>query len=186
MRIAAQQLVRLPEAELTLRMRAGHAPRIDSLVGWEFRGFNVPAVTGLLGFQKFKKGFYLRPDEDASAGRCHGYNVVVLQNELHQPWLPRPSEASPKRHGFYDVGPVPATGLHRLYPNALLIDYGVRENHSLNPERLIRDYLVQPDPDDPDVLLGYATVALGFTIVQFGFFVLDRDQPPVGFSPPRR
>ncbi|MFN7950466.1 MAG: hypothetical protein U0610_01985 [bacterium] len=186
MRIAAQQLVRLPEVELDLRMRGGRAPRIEALVGWEFRGFNVPAVTGLLGFQKFKKGFYLRPDESAGAGCCHGYNVLVAQNELHEPWLAKPSEGMPKRHGFYDVAPVSASARHRLYPNALLIDYGVRENSRVNPERLIRDYLVQPDPSDPDVLLGFATIALGFTTVRFGFFVLDRDQPPVGFTPPSR
>lgn len=186
MRIAAQQLARLPSAELARRMAAGVAPRIESLAGNEFRGFNVPAITSLLGFQKFKKGFYLRADESAAAGRCHGYNVSVVQNELHQPWIATPSEAAPKRHGFYDVYPVAENKTHRLFSNALLVDYGVRENAFMNPERLIRDYLVQPDPDDANVLLGFATIALGFTTVHFGFFVLDRDQPPVGFVPPPR
>lgn len=186
MRIAAQQLARLPSAELSRRMVAGVMPRVESLVGFEFRGFNVPAVTSLLGFQKFKKGFYLRTDESAAAGRCHGYNVFVVQNELHQPWIATPSEAAPRRHGFYDVYPVAEAKKHRLYPNALLVDYGVPENAIANPERLIRDYLVQPDPKDPDVLLGFATIALGVTTVHFGFFILDRDQPPIGFVPPSR
>ena len=75
---------------------------------------------------------------------------------------------------------------HRLFSNALLVDYGVRENAIVNPERLIRDYLVQPDPADPDVLIGFATIDLGFTTVRFGFFILDRDQPPLGFVPPSR
>lgn len=186
MRVAAQQLARLPAAELARRMAAGVAPRIESLVGFEFRGFNVPPVTSLLGFQKFKKGFYLRAGESAAAGRCHGYNVFVVQNDLHQPWIATPSEAAPKRHGFYDVYPVTEGNKHRLYPNALLVDYGVRENAVVNPERLIRDYLVQPDPNDSDVLLGFATIALGLATVRFGFFILDRDQPPVGFAPPSR
>ncbi len=56
----------------------------------------------------------------------------------------------------------------------------------VNPERLIRDYLAQPDPKDPDVLLGFATIALGVTTLHFGFFILDRDQPPIGFVPPSR
>ncbi len=184
MRIAAQQLARLPPIELDRRMQSGVRPRIAALAGWEFQGFNVPSVTAVLGFQKFKKGFYLRDGEEAGAGRCHGYNVFVEQNDLHQPWLPRPSEGMPKRHGFYDVYPASESPKPALYPNGLSIDYGVEQNSIVNPERLIRDYLVQPDPADPDVYLGFATIALGFTTVRFGFFILDRDQPPIAFVPP--
>jgi hypothetical protein len=38
--------------------RAGTAPDLDALVGYEFRGFNVGRNPALLGVQKFIKGFF--------------------------------------------------------------------------------------------------------------------------------
>ena len=40
-------------------MRMGIRPSLQSLAGWEFRGYNTLDLTGLLGFRKFKKGFYV-------------------------------------------------------------------------------------------------------------------------------
>ncbi len=57
------------------------------------------------------------------------------------------------------------------------------ENGSGNPEKVIRDYLIQPDPENPDLYLGYAYLALGPVTVPFGFFVLERFAP-VDYSGP--
>ena len=60
------------------------------------------------------------------------------------------------------------------YPKALLLDYSLGGNGLFGPP--LRDYVVQIYPDDPDLLLGKAYVALGPLRVPVGFFVLKRLQ----------
>jgi hypothetical protein len=167
-------LVKAPSSELEAKMRAGTAPDLDTLVGWEFAGTNTGAMTDLLGIRKFKKGFY-RGEPRVSEGPepfIQGYNVVVAQNGIGAPSIARPSEDTPKRHGFYRVHRVIAGARDAKYENALLLDYGLGKNGA-NPAGLLRDYLVQIDPKDPDLLLGKAYLALGAR-VPAGFFVLVR------------
>jgi len=137
-------------------LRASKAPAFDSLAGYEWIGFNVSALVRMLGLQKFIKGFF--------QGNAHleGYNIPVLQNGLDAPWLAQPSEESPRRFGFYTVTAVDGAAPSRIYPQAVLLDYGASQRNPVRRiERAIRDYLAQPDPADPDVLLGKAYFALG-------------------------
>lgn len=157
----------------TLMMR-GTAPRFEDLVGWEFAGGNSLGLTKLIGIRKFTKGFYEGPARSQTGPTpfVQGYNIVVRQNGDESPHVYVPSDESPKRHGFYRVHAVDPQARDSRYPNALLLDYGLGGNGIFGPP--LRDYIVQIYPDDPDLLLGKAYLALGPVRVPVSFFVLKR------------
>ena len=150
-------------------LRASKGPALESLVGFEWRGYNVPWFTRLLGIQKFIKGFFQAGD------RVEGYNIPVQQNGLEGPWLDRPTPEAPERFGFYYVARVDQESADNFYPEAILLDYGASpRNPAYGIERLLRDYVVQPDPENPDLLLGKAYFALGGLRLPSNYFVLER------------
>lgn len=160
-----EELARRPSRELEALLRQSQAPSSEALAGFEFRGWNTPAYCSVLGIRKFVKGFF------AGAAGLEGFNIPVAQNGLGGPWRRKPSEDAPKRFGFYRVV---QAGPGSPYPDALLLDYGASaRNPALAPERLLRDYLVVPDPTRPDLLLGKAYLALGARAA-VSFFVLER------------
>ena len=166
----ARALARLSPAELERAFVRGVTPDSEALVGWEFRGHNTPPWFRLLGIQKFVKGFYTDGD-----GGVWGYNSPVVQDGVDRPWRLKPSDDHPRRFGFYRVHPVDAAARDNLYLHALLLDYGKGDNPRLDPTAGLRDYLVQVDRDDPDLMLGKAYYALGpLRVPTFSFFVLDR------------
>lgn len=166
------ELARSTDAALERRLAGARGPDAASLAGWEFAGFNTPLFASLLGIRKFVKGFFRGP------GGIEGYNIPVRQNGLRGPWLHSPDADHPRRFGFYRVVPVRPGSRDGRYPAALLLDYGASpRNRAWRPERVLRDYLVQPDPGEPDVLLGKATLALGPLRVATNFFVLERLRP---------
>ena len=156
-------------------MRAGTAPALSSLAGWEFAGTNTGAATDLLGIRKFRKGFYVGAPRVPEGPQpfIQGYNVVVAQDGIGKPHVAAPSEAAAKRHGFYRVHAVDPASSDSVYPNALLLDYGLGRN-GIEPSGLLRDYLVQVYADDADLLLGRAFVALAGFRIHGGYFVLSR------------
>ena len=168
-------LIRMSNTELDKVHAQGKTPEFKDLVGWEFRGFNTPAFAKLLGFQKFKKGFFLDHGQAVDGEEISGYNVWVLQNGADDPHIAKPSDDEPKRHGFYVVYRVRPEERDNKVPHALLINYGKGRNASFNPERAIRDYLVQVDPDNKDLLLGKAYFAIGPARVFPSFFILERN-----------
>lgn len=171
---AALALATGPRRALELAIVRGVAPGVDSLVGWEFRGINAtpegaPPVPRLAGIQKFVKGMF----RDGS-GHAMGYNIPVVQNALDGRWQTRPSDAEPRRFGFYRVAPVDPTSRDNHYLHALLLDYGKGGNAAWDITRGLRDYLVQVDADNPDLLVGKAYAAIGPARVALGYFVLER------------
>ena len=155
-------------------LRKGQPPAVETLVGYEFRGANIGAVPRRLGLQKFIKGFFVGADG------VEGYNIPVDQDGLDAPWTPKPHPEQPRRFGFYLVSPVPGPGrgLDSRYPNAVLLDYGASlQNPRTRIERGLRDYLVVPDPNRSDVLLGKAYFAAGMARLPVGFFVIERLRP---------
>lgn len=173
-RYTYEGLAKSSESELKKIMQEGVTPKFEDLVGWEFRGWNVPYITRILGFQKFKKGFYLGPNQRIDGREISGYNVVVVQNRFDEPWIAKPSEDAPKRHGFYIVYKVRPEDKDNLFQNALLLNYGLGKNPLWHPARLLRDYLVQPDPDNRDLFLGMAVFAIGPFRVFPSFFIIER------------
>jgi hypothetical protein len=156
-------------------MRAGVAPEFSSLAGWEFDGTNTGAITDLVGIRKFRKGFYEGAPRVPEGPQpfLQGYNVVVAQDGIGKPHVAVPSEAAAKRHGFYRVHAVDPASADNVYPNALLLDYGLGRN-GIEPSGLLRDYLVQVYADDANLLLGRAYVALAGARIHGGYFVLAR------------
>ena len=156
-------------------MMNGTAPAFDSIAGWEFRGANGSVVTRLIGIRKFAKGFY-EGGRDRSPGSpgpfIQGYNVIVRQNADDAEHLYSPSAEAPKRHGYYRVHKPALGAKDSRYPNALLLDYGLGGNGPFGPP--LRDYIVQVYPDNPDLLLGKAYLALGPLRIPAGFFILER------------
>ena len=178
----ALALARAPREELERAFVRGAAPDLDALVGWEHRGINctpagAPPLARLAGIQKFVKGFYRAGD-----GRALGYNCPVVQNALDGRWQTRPSDAAPKRFGFYTVAPVDPTSRDNAYLHAFLLDYGKGGNPALDPSRGLRDYLVQLDAER---WLGKAYYAAGPARIPVGFFVLERWRRGPA-QPPRR
>ena len=165
------ELARSPRSELEAVFRAGVMPEATSLEGFEWRGFNVPWRAKLTG-QKFIKGFFSSP-----LG-LEGYNVRVARNGLVEPWIERPSPENPKRWAFFMVAPVDAGSRDALYPEALLVNYGASpRNPPRAVERALRGYLKQPDPADPDHLIGKAYWAVGSRRWYAAFYVLERYRP---------
>lgn len=159
-------------ADLEAVFRAGKQPDPAALAGYEFRGFNTPFFARLIGIQKFVKGFFQAGDA------VEGYNIPVRQNGFENPWLHKPSADAPKRFGYYNVYPVRKDERDNLYPNALLLNYGAScRNAFYRVERVLRDYVVQPDPAQPDLYLGKAYLAFGPVRIPSNFFVLERLRP---------
>ncbi len=171
-------LAMAPDEVLERILRAGRSPDVRSLAGWEFKGYNSLDLTAILGFRKFKKGFYSTTPPSHAAERIRGYNVKVRQNGIAEPWEAVMSGGHPVRHGFYDVYPVDPGEKDNLYSNALLINYDCGRNPAYDPSRFLRDYLVQVYPDNPDLLLGKAFVAFGPWRPAVSYFILERHNQP--------
>jgi hypothetical protein len=158
--------------ELEVVMRMGTIPEPSDLAGWEFKGWNTNDITYLIFNKKFKKGFFKK----AGGEKLMGYNVVVLQNHLGEPWIDKLKGSDSIRHGYFDVYPVKLNEIDCKYPNAILLNYGApSENFILNPARLLRDYLVRVYPDNPDLYLGKAYTATGPIRMFQSFFILEKN-----------
>lgn len=163
------RLEQTPMHELEQVFVRGVMPNLDDLVGWEFRGINhlplnVLPVAGLLGIKKFVKGFFRTED-----GRVMGYNSPVKNNALDGRW-----HVAPKKFGYYEVAPVDPTARDNKYLHAVLLNYGKGGNPAYDPSQVLRDYVVQVDPDNPNLFLGKAYAAFGPIRIPTNFFILER------------
>jgi hypothetical protein len=157
------------KADLWKIFNASKAPKFEDISGWEFRGWNHPAFASLLGIRKFIKGFFRKDGKIPM-----GYNIPAAQNGADGQWMAKPSEENPNRFGFYTVKPVDMKSAENLHGNALLLNYGEGGNPFIGFTWVLRDYVVQPDPDDVDHLLGFAYIALGPLRIKSNFFILER------------
>jgi hypothetical protein len=172
---AALVLERTPMRELENIFVRGQTPDLDALVGWEFRGINhLPLndylpIAQIAGIKKFVKGFYRGQD-----GRVMGYNIPVARNVFDGRWHCKPSDTEPRRFGFYQVAAVDPTARDNTYLHAVLLDYSKGGNRRLDATNGLRDYVVQVEPDNPDLFLGKAYYAVGPLRIATNFFILER------------
>ncbi len=182
-------LARMRPAQLTEIIRGANAPDLDGLVGWEFRGWNVVApigepVVALLGIRRFAKGFYQRKDDKkpSEGGQLLGYNVDIQRGGLEDEWVGKPSAEAPRRRAFY-TGHAPGEGARLIpgYEHTLFLDYtarndvnGVFDGGGLFGDGGLRDFVVQPDPENPDLLIGKAFYRLPPLTVDGGVFIAQR------------
>ncbi len=148
---------------------AGSAPDVASLIGYEFRGYNQPRSTALLGIRKFIKAFYTNSD-----GRPFGCNTPVVQNGLDNEWLAKPTAERPKRYAFFLVEPADPQATDAERRAAVLFDYGRGGNRGYDVARIIRDYVVRVEPGSDDLLLGKAYFVVGGTRLAHSFFLIER------------
>ncbi len=163
-----ESLCQASNRELEPVMRAGNAPPLDSLVGWELRGYNTGLVAELIRSRKFKKGF---EEDPGDPDRLMGYNVTVKQNGRHAPWLPVLRHGEAQRGFPFAVLPCPPG---ERYPGGLLLDYALPGKLPRDPSYLLRDYMVQVTPDNPDLMLGKAYATVGPLLIFVSFFVAER------------
>ncbi len=87
-----------------------------------------------------------------------------------------PSAERPKRNA-YDLALQPgrAASSRGRYARAVLPDYGATHHGPRGGiERQLRDFLVKPDPSNPDLLIGRAYLEIGGAQVPSSYFVLER------------
>lgn len=172
------RLARLSSSELESLLLRSITPDPARLLGWEFRGFSHNPITLLARARRFRKAFLPDPAYPSEPSFLLGYNVAVHPGLITDPYTAAPSEGHPFHHSFYHVRPCPIAPLDHLYPHALFLNYFTPpQNPSLQPTRLLRSYLAQPDPQNPDLLLGKAYLALHDLRLPAGFFVLERYNP---------
>ena len=160
-------------------MRKGTLPDPDSLVGWEFDGYNLTFMADILGIRKFRKGFYKTLAKKV-CGSCScevdaykGYNVKMKQNRFEKPWEYKNDE--PERFGWFDI--ITCFTSYEdlaLYPNAVLLHYGLDERNTLFEGKMLRDFLVQVNKSDKDHYLGKAYNTIGKKLVMPSYFILKR------------
>jgi hypothetical protein len=166
-----EELCVASDSELERLLIGGFLPELDELAGWEFRGYNTGQSAELIRARKFKKGFHRDP---ADPHALRGYNVVVRQNGLPNPWIEVLRHGEPIRHALYLVHPVRPGDRDSSYPRALLLDYGRGHNPPLHPARALRDYVARIYRHNTDLYLGKAYGAIGRLRIPLGYFVLER------------
>jgi hypothetical protein len=169
-----RELAALTKPELDQVFAAGSPVEAAAITGFEFRGFNHPKATSMLGIRKFIKAFYV--DESGSPWGC---NTPVAQNGLDAEWIHRPSADSPKRYAFFQVLPGGDDGL--------LLDYSRGGNASWDVSNILRDYLVRADAGNDDLLLGKAFFVVAGKRLTHSYFIIERSRPlPDGAALARR
>jgi hypothetical protein len=165
------ELASRSKAELRAVFAAGSPPDVSALIGWEFRGFNQPAATALLGIRKFIKAFFT--DQQ---GRTFGCNTPVRQNGLAGEWIARPSPERPRRYAFFAVEPADPEASDAEHRGAALLDYGKGGNPWYDVSRGLRDFLVRVNDGSDDLLIGKAYITLAGARVAHSYFLIERYQ----------
>lgn len=164
-----KDLARLSVEELEEIFEKGITPDPEKLVGWEFKGYNVPFIARLLGVKKFKKGFYKKGEE------FWGYNIPVLQNSIDEPWISKTKDGVPKRYAFYSVREVKEGEKENREKGALILNYGDGNNLPWEGS-FLRDYLKQVDEDNDDLYIAKVYIAIGPARLMPSFFIMERDK----------
>jgi len=171
-------LARMSKRELAGVFATGTVPDVTALTGFEFRGFNQPAGTALLGIRKFIKVFYLD-----KAGHSFGCNTPVVQNGLDSEWIPRPHPDRPKRYAFYSVDPADPDAADQRRHQAVLLDYSRGANPAYHVARILRDYVVRVEPGSDDLLLGRAYFVVAGRPMADSYFLIERFRPLADTDP---
>jgi hypothetical protein len=159
-------------------LREGAAPRFEHLEGYTYRGWNHEPVSRLTG-EKFKKVFRRRD------GQAFGFNQQVHQDRQGYggEWRLKLKDGRPIEIGYYRVGPTrdeAPQGPYRKYEHTALLNYDVDLNTGLHfALRVIRDFVVLPNPGDHELILGKAYLQFGFPwlSVFYSYFVLGHREP---------
>jgi hypothetical protein len=153
-------------------MLRGEPPAIEELVGWEYRGINMPATSAVLGLRRFVKGFVA--DDEALA---LGYNKLVQGTDLTAPWTAKVRSNGRAAYAPFAVERVDPAARDNQHLNAVLLDYSAAPVPEPGMPSRLRDYLERVVPGSDDLLIGQAFMAFGGVRVPIGWFVLERLGP---------
>ena len=161
----------------------GAAPDFAKTEGHIYCGWNHEWLSVLPG-RKFKKGFRKKD------GQYFGYNHMVQQDDdgYEGEWGLKLTDGRPKFRGFFRVGLIkdePPQRLHERYRHTGLFNYSVGINTGLNvPFRVLRDFVVLPNPGDHELMLGKAYFQVAFPWLKLFccYFLLGHRQT-IAFEP---
>lgn len=173
-----ESLAAVDKQKLEEVLRAGTAPRFEELEGYTYRGWNHEPISRLSG-KKFKKVFYRRD------GEPYGHNLQIHQDSKGYggEWRPKLKDGRPIEIGYYRVGLAEdesPKGPYGRYPHTGLLNYDVGRNAGLHVVlRVIRDFVVSPNPGDHGLVLGKAYLQFGFPWLScfYSYFVLGHREP---------
>lgn len=153
-------------------MEAGFSPDREYLIGAEYKGLNTGFLPGLFGVRKFIKTFYLEDVHKLEFGN----NFRVKQNDPEDEHIKLLKDGQPIAQGYFLV-----LSLKKMvdpkwshYKRAAFLNYGHGGNKWYEPAKVLRDYIVQPFEDNPNILLGHAYFAVAGFQISGAFFVLER------------
>ena len=149
-------------------MKSGTQPELDVIAGNEYRGWNTPFFAATAGILRFKKGFFKDP---SAGGAVRGYNKdIVSGGGLMDPWTEKGKTGKQNRSAFTRLCRRRAVRIQ----TSVLLNYNCPRNFPLDPTKLLRDYVVQVNPDNPHLLLGKAYLALPGKWPTVSYFILER------------
>jgi hypothetical protein len=171
-----ESLAEADRKQLEEVLLAGQPPNFDELEGFIYCGWNHEWV-GRLSGEKFKKGFRRKGD------RTLGYNEVCRQDRqgYRGEWEVKLKDGRPIQVGYFRVSNVRDEKPQRLYQpylHAGHFNYHVDLNTWRNvPFRVIRDFVVLPNPGDHDLMLCKAYFQLGPLHLFYCYFLLGHRRP---------
>lgn len=171
-------LAQASRGELEQVLLSGTPPDYDQLEGYIYCGWNHEWVSIISG-RKFKKGFRRRD------GETLGYNEIVHQDgQGHEgEWRVKLKDGRPRQLGYFRCSRVadePPQRLYRPYQHAGHFNYNLPLNKGIYfPFRVIRDFVVLPNPGDHSLMLCKAYFQLGFRWLNifYCYFLLGHRQP---------
>jgi hypothetical protein len=132
---------------------------MESLVGWEFRGYYASGTLPGLLVSKHRKGFYRLARSSALAG----YNIPCHRGSPGEPWVDRLRGPGSRRLGWFLV----VEG-----PSGVVLDYSRAGRASaLSPLRLARERLVSAGAD---LLISTVEIRVGPHVRHAGLGVYER------------
>ncbi len=174
-----ESLAQATSDELETILRTGTAPDLEQLNGYIYCGWNHEWIGNLSG-KKFKKGF-MKKD-----GANLGYNEIVIQDSdgVTGEWRQNlGSDGKPSQLGYFRTAYVrnePPINIARPYQQLGFFDYDIPHMHKwyLSFFRVIRDFVVLPNPGDNSLLLCKAYLRVfPFLNIFYCYFQLGRREP---------
>ena len=141
----------------------------EEVKDYAFIGYNMNFLTGMLGFRNFIKVF-----EYSQEKKQWGYNIIVSQKKSpnFDTYIKRNKKGIPSKQGFYSVYKSSKNDI-----KGLVINYRTGLNSFLEPARFLKDYLVIPSTDNPNLFLGKAFLNLNGKLFFLSYFILERFKP---------
>lgn len=148
----------------------GKMPNPEEMAGYHYNGYSTWWLTKPLRMAKFTKGFIRLENDQVGV-----YNLKVKMNALEQAWEFKTKRRYNREYGtnrdkdvyslihfgYGDVYPAEEDLYDNIYPNSLLINYGLNPENSRHPVRNFRDYLVCAVNDDSRVIVGKSYTVVG-------------------------